>query len=193
MHRLRTYSHWLAALMLLSVLPLVGGPLHAALWRSAEVPYGDWLRAQLRVPADATFEAAVDEATSAAPNSFEAFLWAFVEAYGPLDTPSGEPTAVERTALAAAFSSAPLDEEALVAFLQGQVERSVQQALLPRPVLAAATSSISLTSDRQGGATVILPFRATAAVLVGAVSAVAPAAFFVLPFRALSAAEPLGP
>ena len=193
MHRLRTYSHWLAALMLLSVLPLVGGPVQAALWRSAEVPYADWLRAQLRVPADAAFEAAVERATTAAPTSFEAFLWAFVEAYGPLDGSEVEPVVAGRTALAAAFSSAPLNKEALVAFLQGQVERSVQQALLPRPVLAAATSSVSLTSDRHGGAAFVLPFRATTATLLGAVSAVAPAAFFVVPLRVLSAAQPLGP
>lgn len=193
MHRLRPYSHWLAALMLLSVLPLVGGPLQAALWRSADVPYGDWLRTQLRVPADAAFEEAVERATAAAPASFEAFLWAFVEAYGSLDDAGDEPIVSDPTALAAAFSSAPLNKEALVAYLQGQVERSVQQALLPRPVLAAAASSVSLTSDRQAGAILTTPFRAAAAALYGTAVLHAPATFVVLPLRLLSAAEPLGP
>ena len=63
----------LAAVMAVSVVPLVAGPMAGGTRQAAATPYADWLREQLRAEADASVEAALEAAVASRPQSFPNF------------------------------------------------------------------------------------------------------------------------
>ncbi|NBC17632.1 MAG: hypothetical protein GVY18_10000 [Bacteroidetes bacterium] len=173
-----------------TLVPLLVASLGAVLFGATDLPsrhstsYADWVRTQLRAPADA----ALDDALAAADEqarTFEGFLEAFVAAY-EAEQPE--------TSLARAFVARDLPPEALITYLQSRFSRVVGEAVLPRlVVMTAATSSPTPTSDRT--AIGLAPVRAAVHALV---QAERPAsgraiALIVIPLRTLWDAQPLGP
>lgn len=171
----------LVAVLVASLLPLVAAPTAWARGH-VSVSYATWLRAQLRLPADAAFEAAVEEALDAHPRSLDDFLQAFVEAYE-----------AQGADLADVFSAHGLSGEALAAYLQGRYLRLIGQALVPRVLLTASSARTGNAPTR--GLTALSPTAPFSTLLsVGDASSVLPqAADPVFSFRRISSARPLGP
>ncbi len=170
----------LVAVLVASLLPLVAAPTAWARGH-VSVSYATWLRAQLRLPADAAFDAAVEEALDVHPRSLDDFLQAFVAAYE-----------AQGADLADVFSSHGLSGEALVAYLQGRYLRLIGQALVPRVLL---TASSARTGGTSGGAFLAsqLASRFLALPSDGAARSVLQEADPVFSFRLVSSARPLGP
>jgi hypothetical protein len=173
-----------------TLVPLLVASLSAVLFVTVDQPsqrtasYADWVRTQLRAPADAALDDALAAAAEQA-RTFEGFLEAFVAAY-EAEHPE--------TSLARAFVARDLPKEALITYLQSRFSRVVGEAVLPRLVMVkATTTSQTPTSDR----TVVglAPVHAAAhdihrAELPAQRHAVA---LIVIPLRALWDAQPLGP
>ncbi len=184
MNRLR--SIWgmrsVAGLLMASLLPVTfATAVHAAQHTSS---YADWVRLQLRLPADEAVEQALETATESRARSLEAFLTVFVDAY--------EAQQPERS-LAHAFSTHDLSNDALISYLEGRYLRFVGDAVLPRAALVAAKVASKQVLER--GLTSLaaltridLSRRAWAATLQPSQAPV-----FILSLRVLSAAQPLGP
>lgn len=185
MNRLRSTwaKRWMAALLVASLLPVTFATAMQAARPTDS--FGDWVRGQLRVPADAAVERALDAAEAQRAGSLEAFLHVFVEAY-EAEAP-GQP-------LADIFDAPARSNESLITYLASRFRGLVADALPPRTALQAAQTAQALTPERSGPAgsalldvrRVILPSWARAMPL-------APAPRFVVAVWQLSAAQPLGP
>lgn len=184
MNRLR--STWglraAAGLLMASLVPATfATAVHAARHTSS---YADWVRLQLRTPADEAVEQALETAEESRARSLEAFLEVFVEAY--------EARQPERP-LARAFSTFDLSNDALISYLEGRYLRVASDAVLPRTALAAA-KVVSEQVLKRGMAPLALLARRDLTRRAGAVrlcSSRTPV--YILSFRALWAAQPLGP
>jgi hypothetical protein len=173
-----------------TLVSLLVASLGAVLFGATDLPsrhsasYADWVRTQLRAPADAALDDALAAADEQA-HTFEGFLEAFVTAY-EAEHPE--------TSLARAFVARDLPKEALITYLQSRFSRVVGEAVLPRLVMMKATpSSPSPTSDRT--AVGLTPVHAAAHAIA---RAELPAqrhavARIVIPLRVLWDAQPLGP
>lgn len=175
----RLVACWLLASMLASVCTAVtwgGGSSYSS--------YANWLRAQLRVPADAALEEALETAAASQARTLDAFLDAFVAAY-QAERPAGT--------LAAAFLGRDLSDDALIAYLESRFQGVGGEGMVPRTTWLSALTSVAKASDR-------FALDVTAAAAQGAVAAhqawvagpkqIVPLAGLL---RILSAASPLGP
>ena len=184
MNRLR--NKWgmraVAALLVASLLPVTfAAATHAT---RPTTPYADWVRLQIRMPADAVVVQALEVASESRARSLETFLIAFVEAY--------EAQHPERP-LADAFSADGLSNEALISYLKGRYIGFAGEAVLPRLTLSAATVLVNHVMKR-GMASLALLTRSDLHRRVW-VASLRPSLMpvFILPLRARFAARPLGP
>ena len=184
MNRLRTKwgKRVVAALLGASLLPVT----FAAATHTAQhtASYADWVRLQVRMPADAVLAQALEVASASRARSLDTFLTAFVEAY--------EAQHPERP-LADAFSADGLSNEALISYLKGRYIGFAGEAVLPRLTLTVATALAKHVMKR-GTASLALLTRSDLHRRVWAASlrpSLRPA--FVLPLRTRFAAQPLGP
>lgn len=184
MNRLRTKggTRVAAALLLASLLPVTfATAAHAARHMAS---YADWVRLQLRIPADDVVALALETATESRAGSLEAFLATFVEAYEAQQP--AQP-------LAYAFSAVGLSNEALISYLKGRYLGFAGEAVLPRASFTAATVVAQQVLNR-GLASLALLTRHDLSRRVFAVTwhpSAVPA--FVVALRTRCAAQPLGP
>ncbi len=122
------------AVSLLSLLPSLVAPM-ARVGRYAGSAYGDWLRTQLRETPSVAFEAAIEQAMAAGPRSLDAFLGAFIDAYG------------DRQALTHAFTGSEIRSDDLLDLLSQRYSRLVGDAVFPEVIMKAAPVRGAL-SDR---------------------------------------------
>ncbi|MGI9174577.1 MAG: hypothetical protein ACR2GR_04600 [Rhodothermales bacterium] len=173
----------LAAVMAVSVVPLVAGPLAGGSRQAAAAPYADWLREQLRTEADAPIEAALEAAVASQPQSLRAFLETFV---GVLEA--------QRPGLLAERGWVPsgLSAQAAADYLQRHLSQFAADARTPALVAVSGTSA-SPTPDRLALAQALLVARTDVRpVWQNALRACAEATL-VFPLRLRWAAFPLGP
>lgn len=135
-------STWLlqctALLLLGAMLPAFFAPSSHAASGSTSTSYSDWIRSQLRVPVDAAFDRALEEAMASRTHSFEAFAAAFLTAYE--SHRPGE-------SAARAFVDRDISRDALIAYLQRRYTEIGGEAVLLRLRIAAASiSSVPSTS-----------------------------------------------
>ena len=173
----------MAGLLVASLLPVTfATAVHAAQHTSS---YADWVRRQLRIPADEAITQALETAEKSQPRSLEAFLAVFVETYV-----AQQP---ERP-LARAFSVRGLSNEALISYLEGRYLGFVGEAVLPRAALVAAKVVSKKQVVKRGMAPLAdLTRRTLTRCAWGATLQPSQAPVFILSLRALSAAQPLGP
>jgi len=170
------------ALLLVSLLPPTFATVAFAAQRTDSL--ASWVRMQLREPADAAVEQALEQAERSAAGSLEAFLAVFVEAY--------EAQRPEKP-LAHAFATRALSNAALIAYLQGRFLGFVGEVIFLRTVFVAAKMAVKKVSERSATPLVVLPRRDQvrglgASPLQGVCGPV-----FIPLLRVLSAAQPLGP
>lgn len=153
--RSKFLSRVLAVLLIGSMLPPLLAPSNRAASSSLYGSYSEWLRAQLLVPADATFERALLGATESKAKSFEQFIDAFFQAYeahGP-DAPVSK-----------AFTGRDLSNEALWSYLQRRYTRIAGEGVLTRLRFAAASggtfASASADAAFAAGSTPSVPISA---------------------------------
>ncbi len=184
MNRLRSTwaKRWVAALLLGSLLPVTFAAAAQTAQHTASL--ADWIRAQLRNPDDEAVERALEAAQAAHPRSLESFLRVFIDALE-----AQQPG----TQAARAFAAPGLSDDALIAYLQGRYHGLASDAVLPRTALLAAHAPPGLTPDRGAAALAVLPARGPAQQAHAAAVPGAARPVFVLPVRARSAAQPLGP
>ena len=172
----------MAAWLVASLLPVTfAAATHAT---RPTTPYADWVRLQIRMPADDVVVQALAVASESRARSLESFLTAFVEAY--------EAQHPERP-LADAFSADGLSNEALISYLKGRYIGFAGEAVLPRVTLSAATILVNHVMKR-GMASLALLTRSDLHRRVWVASlrpSLMPA--FILPLRTRFAAQPLGP
>ncbi len=184
MNRLR--STWgmraVAGLLVASLLPVTfATAVHAAQHTSS---YADWVRRQLRIPADEAITQALETAEKSQPRSLEAFLAVFVEAYA-----AQQP---ERS-LARAFSARDLSNKALISYLEGRYLGFVGEAVLPRAALVAAKVVSKQVLKRGMAPLADLTRRTLTRCAWAATLQPSHAPVFIPSLRVLSAAHPLGP
>ena len=171
-----------ATLLLVSLLPVTFATAAHAVRHTAT--YADWVRLQLRIPADDVVARALETAAESPVRSLGSFLAIFVEAY--------EAQHPERP-LAYAFAADGLSNEALISYLKGRYLGFVGGAVLPRAAFMAATVAVKQVLKR-GTTSLALLTRNDLSRRVFAVSlqpALAPV--FVVALRTRCAAQPLGP
>ena len=176
----RLIAGWLTACLLVSVFAT--GTRGAM--RPVGAPYAEWLRAQLRLPADAAVEAALDEAMSANGRTLEAFLAAFVAAYE---------TQRPQASLAASFVTHDLSNDALIAYLESRFNGVGAEGVPVRAAFNPMLAPAGKSPDRADAGAFLVVLQATslsATVFVRRAGVVRP---FVRLLRILSAARPLGP
>ena len=184
MNRLRTKWRMrvAAALLLASLLPVTFATAAHATRHTAT--YADWVRLQLRIPADDVVALALETAAESRAGSLEAFLATFVEAY--------EAQHPEQP-LASAFAAEGLSNEALISYLKGRYLGFAGEAVPPRASFTTATVAAQQVLNR-GMAAVALPTRHDLSRRIFAVSLQpTPAPAFVVLLRTRCAAQPLGP
>lgn len=172
-----------------TLVTLLVASLSTVLFAAADTPsrrsasYADWVRTQLRTPADAALDEALTTADEQA-RTFEGFLNAFVDAY--------EAQRPE-TSLARAFLAHDLPPEALITYLQSRFARVVGDAVLPRLVMTATSASTAHSADRNAAALPPLLKDVHAASPAGLLPQWASHTLVVIPLRLLWDAQPLGP
>lgn len=147
-------------------------------------PYEAWLRAQLRVPADVVLEEAIEEAVSSRPRTLTAFLSTFVAAYEARNP---------QTALATAFLTQDLSNEALITYLETRFNGVGAEGVPVRGNWQTMLVPSGKAPDRHEAGVFAVAFQALlvqASAFVQHVEAVQP---HVRLLRILSAAQPLGP
>ncbi len=185
MQRLRATrgARWLALLISVSIFASFVAPVAVAAHPSTQ-PYADWLRNQLREPADEVFESALAVVEAKKPTTFHAYLTAFVRVY---DERSSEAD------LSEAFTGHAFSREALLLILQFRYHRVVGEAVLPPVILSALVVPQSKTPERHvagatsrdGGSSQTIQRESDGAVRVPETH--------VRPIRDLVTAQPLGP
>ena len=173
----------LAAVMAVSVVPVVAGPMLGGARQTAAAPYADWLREQLRAEADASVEAALEAAVASQPLSLRAFLETFV---GVLEA--------QQPGLLAKRGWIPsgLSAQAAADHLQRHLSRFAADARAP-VLVAVSGASASATPDRLALAHALLTPRTS--VRLGWQNALGAGteAALVFSLRLRWAAFPLGP
>ena len=172
-----------AGILMASMLPALFVLPSSAAPGATYGTYSRWVRAQLRVPADASIEAALSRASEERPASLEAFIKAFLNAYE-------EANPVKSAAFA--FTGDDLSDDALVTYLQRRYTRVGDEGVLPRVYLSAAAGATAALASGDSGA--IAGGKATPlSHEYGRDAILSEEAEFVIPLRTLSAANPLGP
>ena len=176
-------SRFLAGILIASMLPALFVLPGIAAPGTTYGSYSRWIRAQLRVPADASIEAALARASEERPASLEAFIEAFLEAF--------EKANPGRSA-AFAFTDVDLSDDGLITYLQRRYTRIGDEGVLPRvyltTALGAPVAPVSYDGEAAGdgrAATQLHTYERE--VILSAEAGV------VIPLRTLSAAHPLGP
>ena len=184
MNRLRTRWGKLvaAALLLASLLPVTFATAAHAGRHTAS--YADWVRLQLRLPADDGVALALETAAESPAQSLEVFLATFVKAY--------EAQHPERP-LAYAFSADGLSNEALISYLKGRYLGVVGEAVLPRAMFTAATVAAQQVLNRGTASLALLTRHDLSRRVFAASWPSSPAPVFVVSLRTRCAAQPLGP
>lgn len=138
-------SKWLlrctALLLLGAMLPMALAPTSRAASGSLSSSYAEWVRAQLRMPADAAVEEALHEAAETDARTFRTFAEAFLKAYEarhPLES------------AAHVFVDRDLSNDALIAYLQRRYTEISGEAVLLRLRLVAAHAGPSFSSGASG-------------------------------------------
>ncbi|MEX2399275.1 MAG: hypothetical protein WD423_00795 [Rhodothermales bacterium] len=161
--------------------PSSRAPLNPAVSSSASSSYADWLRSQLRVPADASVDRALEAAVETRAASITEFVGAFLSAY--------ESDHPDRSA-ARVFVDRDLSDEALISYLQRRFTEVGGEAVLLRLRLIASTTGSTWSS----GSVSAVPSRISRALHAARPSV---SAFLVdavvTSFRSLSPARPQGP
>ena len=173
----------LAAVMAVSVVPLVAGPMVGGTRQAAATPYADWLREQLRAEADASVEAALEAAVASRPQSLPAFLETFVRVLE-----------AQRPGLLAERGWVPsgLSAQATAEHLQRHLSRFAADVRTPALAAVSGTSAAP-TSDRLALAQALLTARTDVRSLWRNALQVGAEATLVFPLRLRWAAFPLGP
>lgn len=183
MRWLRTNNGWrvLVAFLTASLLPMLMAPLPRAGSHAVAEDYGDWLRSQLRAPADDVFDDALASAHEKGPESFTEFLQAFAAAYDAQDPE--EP-------LSEVLDTPGMSTEGIVACLQKRLVTArgiplVHPLQLAKQVVSDDASDASFgvfrTTDTISH---VLEFRERIAT---------PGDAIMLPVRILFSAQPRGP
>lgn len=167
------------AISLLSLLPSLVAPM-ARVGRYAGSAYGDWLRTQLRDTPSAAFDTAIDHAMVAGPRSLDAFLGAFIEAYG------------DRQALTLAFTGSEIRADDLLDLLSQRYSRLVGDAVVP-DVIMKATPVRGALSERSHRAVLLAEQTLQQVAVRHLVRQFAETAAFSSPLRLLTSLQPLGP
>jgi len=172
----------LALVMGAGALPAIAAPIVRSSQFSDAMPYADWLRSQLRMPASEGFEAALEEVSSGKYRSFQAFVSAFISAYEHQPAQKG---------LSAAFSKGELSDDALILYLQFRYQRLVGEAILSRSFFQAAASTNGQTNTVRGWNRVAqLSVSSKLATLPGSIGGwIAP----LYSFQTFPSIQPLGP
>ena len=172
----------MAAFLAASLLPVTfATAVQAAQHTNA---FADWVRGQLRVPADATVEAALAEAEAARATSLEAFLHAFVEAYEA--SPLAQP-------LADVFGAPARSNQALITYLASRYQGLVADAVPPRTSWVAAGPAQAISPERAASSHGLVADRAAAMLPRAGCVVQAEAPALVLAVRGLVGAQPRGP
>lgn len=149
------------------------------------VSYAEWLRAQLRVPADAALEEVFDAAVSTKPRTLEAFLDAFVAAYE-----ARHPQA----ALATAFLPTDgVSNEALVAYLETLFNGVGAEGVPVRATFLSMPVPTGKVPDRHDAAAVVMARPDSPMQVLAPVERLAVVRPLVRLIHVLSSAQPLGP
>ena len=171
-----------AALLVVSLLPAMFAT--AAQAARHTTTYADWVRLQLRIPADEAVLQALDTAAAHPARSLEVFLDAFVEAY--------EAQQPQRP-LAYAFSADVPSNEALISYLKGRYLGFVGEAVVPRAAFMAATVVAKQVLKRGIPSLALITRRdLNRQVVVTTLRPTVVPAFIVL-LRTRFAARPMGP
>lgn len=184
MTRLRTKwgKRAAAALLLVSLLPVTFATATHAVRHTAT--YADWVRLQLRIPADDVVTQALETAAESRARSLGSFLATFVEAY--------EAQHPERP-LAYAFSADGLSNEALISYLKGRYLGFVGGAVLPRAAFTAVTVAAKQVLKRGTASLALVTRNDLSRRIFAAALRPARAPTFVVSLRTRCAAQPLGP
>lgn len=174
----------LAGFMLVSMLPVLAGPMVDTAGRTAPHGYAEWMRTQMAGQVDAKVEQALQAALAQPARSFEEFAGAVVSAYE---------AAAPQASLGTAFAAAGLSNAELVQYLNGRYSNRIDGATVPQGQWRAATLTIASVPGRCAALLDTRPAdtRATFASLRAAVRHIAATVY--LPVRIVFAARPLGP
>lgn len=175
------FARMVACLLVLSMLPTLVGPASQASGLTAQGAYEVWIRAQLRAPASAELEAALERAAEERSNSIAEFVAALLDAYA-------EEAPGERAARA--FMEQDLTDDALISYLQNRYTEIAPEAVFPRlrPIAPPVATSLNTT-----GASGIVTAAAPSASVHYAKSTLLDRTELVTPFRILSPARSQGP
>lgn len=126
----------MATLLVASMLPSLVGSAGQASAMSLQGSYEVWIRSQLRVPADAQIETALEQAAESEASTVKEFIVAFVVAYQK-ERPNAP--------AARAFIDRDLTDNALIAYLQRRFTEVAPEAMVPRirSVVPPVTSSLA--------------------------------------------------
>lgn len=126
--RNRWTSRVLAAVLILSILPTLMVSSSRGSGGAQFGSYEEWLRAQLRIPADQAVERAIVDAVEAGADSFDAFIAIFLEAYAK---------AAPGESISQVFTDRDLSNDALISYLQRRYSQVVEAGILPRVYLTS--------------------------------------------------------
>ena len=176
-------SRLIAGILLASMLPALFVLPSSAASGATYGSYSRWIRAQLRVPADASFDVAISKASESRPGSLEAFIEAFLDAYE---------RANPGKSAAQAFTDIDLSDDALITYLQRRYTQIGDEGVLPRVYFTTASSAgiAAGQADTCGDAVSESDPQLRAHSGAGTICA---EAAIVVSLRTLSSAHPLGP
>ncbi len=175
------FARLIASLLVVSLLPTLVGQAGQASALSIQGSYEVWIRAQLRVPADADLEAALNRAAESRAANIGEFVAAFLAAY---ESESPEVPAAH------AFTERDLTDDGLIEYLQRRYTEIAPDAVLPRLRSATPPVATSLTSPSPTAA--VDTTAPKVRTVYGAVT-LRSGTEHVIPFRILSPARSQGP
>lgn len=175
------FTRVVAGLLVLSMLPALVAEAGQAPGASLQGTYAEWIRAQLRVPADTGLKKALDTAAQEKASTFEGFLQAFLDAY-EAERPD--------VPMARAFTDRDLTDDALISYLQRRFTEITGEAILPRLCSAVAATPHSLKAS---GSSAVVAAPAAAPPANQASSQAASGETVVITVHSLTSARSQGP
>lgn len=175
------FARLIAFLLVVSLLPTLVGQASQASAISVQGSYEVWIRAQLRVPADANLEAALNRAAESRAANIGEFVAAFLAAYES-ESPD--------VPVAHAFTERDLTDDGLIEYLQRRYTEIAPDAVLPRLRPATPPVATSLTSPSPSAG---LDTTRPAVRAVLGTATLCSVTEHVVPFRILSSARSQGP
>lgn len=183
--RKRWTSRLLAAVFALSMVPTLIVPAGRAAGGAQFGSYEQWIRTQLRIPADAAVEKAISVALESNAKSFDSFIVAFLEAYAE---------AAPQRPVSQVFTQRNLSDDALISFLQRRYSQVADEGVLPRVYLTSVMQGLAHSGVDKSGlseGSISRQYAAPLHLLSALPSTVEKVV--VIPFRTISSARPLGP